>query len=162
MKTIKTSSTHKKDNRSKRPAFFDHIFYWLWYYARHGLPDRSFATVSVIQFAYLLFPFAVALQFIDISVVQVLHEAGGWLTICPAILLFFLLIWRNGRIYNENRYHSMQDCYGSLCEKERLYHRRRFLVCMAVTAAIIAIDVWLFIRYNHRCESLYTYPFPHP
>ena len=159
---MKTRSAYQKDTPSKQPAFFDPIFYWLWYSTRHGLPDRSFATVSVIQFAYLLFPCGVALQFLDNSTVHILREANGWLTLCPAILVFLMLILRNGRLYNEDRYHRMQDYYQSLPAKERLYHRRRFLVCMAVTAFILAIDVWLFIRYNNRCEALPTCPFPHP
>lgn len=151
---MKTNTPKKKDNPPKNPKFFDHLFYWLWHYTRHGFPDRSFVTISVIQLACLLFPVAVTLQFISIPAIHFLYEADSRLTILPAMVLFLVLIWKNGRIYTDPHYHMIQHYYGSLPASKQQYHHRRFLVCMATAATIIALDVWLFIRYGTRCEIL--------
>ena len=42
-----------------------------WRSCRHGFPDRSFAVISVVQFACLLFPVAVVLQFLDLSLIHI-------------------------------------------------------------------------------------------
>ena len=105
---MKTTAPHKRDNQPKPPGFFDHIFYWLWHCTPSGgMPDRSFAVISVIQFACLLFPIAVVLQFLDTPAVRFLYETDNRFTLFPLILLFPVLFWRNMRIYTEERYLSL-------------------------------------------------------
>lgn len=110
---MKKASPHKRTGRPKLPGFFDHFFYWMWRSCRHGFPDRSFVVISVVQFACLLFPVAVVLQFLDSPSVRFLYETDNRLTLFPLILPFPILLWRNMRIYTEERYRMMHDFYGA-------------------------------------------------
>lgn len=110
---MKKASPHKRTSRPKLPGFFDHLFYWTWRSCRHGFPDRSFAVISVVQFACLLFPVAIALQFLGTPAVRFLYETDDRLTLFPLILPFPVLLWRNMRIYTEERYRMMHDYYGA-------------------------------------------------
>ncbi len=112
---MKKASPHKRTSRPKLPGFFDHLFYWTWRSCRHGFPDRSFAVISVVQFACLLFPVAIALQFLGTPAVRFLYETDDRLTLFPLILPFPVLLWRNMRIYTEERYRMMHDLYHDRC-----------------------------------------------
>ena len=90
---MKKASPHKRTGRPKLPGFFDHFFYWMWRSCRHGFPDRSFVVISVVQFACLLFPVAVVLQFLDSPSVRFLYETDNRLTLFPLILPFPILLW---------------------------------------------------------------------
>ena len=58
----------------------------------------------MVQFACLLFPVAVVLQFLDTPAVRFLYETDNRLTLFPLILPFPVLLWRNMRIYTGERY----------------------------------------------------------
>lgn len=152
---MKKASPHKRTSRSKLPGFFDHLFYWLWYYTPSGgMPDRSFAVISVVQFACLLFPVAVVLQFLDTPAVRFLYEIDDRLTLFPLILPFPVLVWRNMRIYTEERYRMMHDFYGAFHVSVRQRYRLRFLVCMVLAVLAILLEIWLFTLYHDRCTAI--------
>ena len=66
---MKTSTPHKRSNLPENPKFFDHIFYWAWHYTPSGgMPHRSFIAVTFVRLAFWLLPFAVASQFVGLSV----------------------------------------------------------------------------------------------
>ena len=109
---MKKASPHKRTGLPKLPGFFDHFFYWMWRSCWHGFPDRSFVVISVVQFACLLFPVAVVLQFLDTPAVRFLYETDNRLTLFPLILPFPVLLWRNMRIYTEERYRMMTTFTG--------------------------------------------------
>lgn len=141
---MKKISPHKRTGRPKLPGFFDHFFYWTWRSCRHGFPDRSFAVISVIQFACLLFPVAVVLQFLDTPAVRFLYETDDRLTLFPLILPFPVLLWRNMRIYTEERYRMMHDFYGAFHVSVRQRYRLRFLVCTVLAVLAILLEIRLF------------------
>lgn len=141
---MKKASPHKKNSRPKLPGFFDHFFYWTWRSCRHGFPDRSFAIISVVQFACLLFPVAVVLQFLDTPSVRFLYETDNRLTLFPLILPFPVLLWRNMRIYTGERYSMMHDFYGAFHVSVRQRYRLRFLVCTVLAVLAILLEIWLF------------------
>ena len=138
---MKKASPHKRTSRPKLPGFFDHFFYWTWYSCRHGFPDRSFAVISVVQFACLLFPVAIALQFLDTPAVRFLYETDDRLTLFPLILPFPVLLWRNMRIYTEERYRMMHDYYGAFHVSVRQRYRLRFLVCTVLAVLAILLEI---------------------
>ena len=141
---MKKASPHKRTGRPKLPGFFDHFFYWTWRSCRHGFPDRSFAVISVVQFACLLFPVAVVLQFLDTPAVRFLYETDNRLTLFPLILTFPVLLWRNMRIYTGERYRMMHDFYGAFHVSVRQRYRLRFLVCTVLAVLAILLEIWLF------------------
>ena len=141
---MKKASPHKRTSRLKLPGFFDHLFYWTWRSCRHGFPDRSFAVISVVQFACLLFPVAIALQFLGTPAVRFLYETDDRLTLFPLILPFPVLLWRNMRIYTEERYRMMHDYYGAFHVSVRQRYRLRFLVCTVLAVLAILLEIWLF------------------
>lgn len=141
---MKKASPHKRTGRPKLPGFFDHFFYWTWRSCRHGFPDRSFAVISVVQFACLLFPVAVVLQFLDTPAVRFLYETDNRLTLFPLILPFPVLLWRNMRIYTGERYRMMHDFYGAFHVSVRQRYRLRFLVCTVLAVLAILLEIWLF------------------
>lgn len=144
---MKKASPHKRTGRPKLPGFFDHFFYWTWRSCRHGFPDRSFAVISVVQFACLLFLVAIALQFLDTPAVRFLYETDDRLTLFPLILLFPVLLWRNMRIYTRERYRIMHDFYGTFHVSVRQRYRLRFLICtvLAVLATCLKYGCSPFI-----------------
>ena len=148
---MKKASPHKRTGRPKLPGFFDHFFYWMWRSCRHGFPDRSFVVISVVQFACLLFPVAVVLQFLDSPSVRFLYETDNRLTLFPLILPFPILLWRNMRIYTEERYRMMHDFYGAFHVSVRQRYRLRFLVCTVLAVLAILLEIWLFTLYHDRC-----------
>ena len=121
---MKKASPHKRTSRPKLPGFFDHLFYWTWRSCRHGFPDRSFAVISVVQFACLLF------------------------------LPFPVLLWRNMRIYTEERYRMMHDYYGAFHVSVRQRYRLRFLVCTVLAVLAILLEIRLFTLYHDRCTAI--------
>lgn len=137
---MKKASPHKRTGRPKLPGFFDHFFYWMWRSCRHGFPDRSFVVISVVQFACLLFPVAVVLQFLDSPSVRFLYETDNRLTLFPLILPFPILLWRNMRIYTEERYRMMHDFYGAFHVSVRQRYRLRFLVCTVLAVLAILLE----------------------
>ena len=151
---MKKASPHKRTSRLKLPGFFDHLFYWTWRSCRHGFPDRSFAVISVVQFACLLFPVAIALQFLDTPAVRFLYETDNRLTLFPLILPFPVLLWRNMRIYTEERYRMMHDYYGAFHVSVRQRYRLRFLVCMVLAVLAILLEIRLFTLYHDRCTAI--------
>ena len=151
---MKKASPHKRTSRPKLPGFFDHFFYWTWYSCRHGFPDRSFAVISVVQFACLLFPVAIALQFLDTPAVRFLYETDDRLTLFPLILPFPVLLWRNMRIYTEERYRMMHDYYGAFHVSVRQRYRLRFLVCTVLAVLAILLEIRLFTLYHDRCTAI--------
>lgn len=151
---MKKASPHKRTGRPKLPGFFDHFFYWTWRSCRHGFPDRSFAVISVVQFACLLFPVAIALQFLDTPAVRFLYETDDRLTLFPLILPFPILFWRNMRIYTEERYRMMHDFYGAFHVSVRQRYRLRFLVCTVLAVLAILLEIWLFTLYHDRCTAI--------
>lgn len=151
---MKKASPHKRTGRPKLPGFFDHFFYWTWRSCRHGFPDRSFAVISVVQFACLLFPVAIVLQFLDTPSVRFLYETDNRLTLFPLILPFPVLLWRNMRIYTEERYRMMHDFYGAFHVSVRQRYRLRFLVCTVLAVLAILLEIWLFTFYHDRCTAI--------
>lgn len=151
---MKKASPHKRTGRPKLPGFFDHFFYWTWRSCRHGFPDRSFAVISVVQFACLLFPVAVVLQFLDTPAVRFLYETDDRLTLFPLILTFPVLLWRNMRIYTGERYRMMHDFYGAFHVSVRQRYRLRFLVCTVLAVLAILLEIWLFTLYHDRCTAI--------
>lgn len=151
---MKKASPHKRTGRPKLPRFFDHFFYWMWRSCRHGFPDRSFVVISVVQFACLLFPVAVVLQFLDSPSVRFLYETDNRLTLFPLILPFPILLWRNMRIYTEERYRMMHDFYGAFHVSVRQRYRLRFLVCTVLAVLAILLEIWLFTLYHDRCTAI--------
>lgn len=151
---MKKASPHKRTSRPKLPGFFDHFFYWTWRSCRHGFPDRSFAVISVVQFACLLFPVAIALQFLDTPAVRFLYETDNRLTLFPLILPFPVLLWRNMRIYTEERYRMMHDFYGAFHVSVRQRYRLRFLVCTVLAVLAILLEIRLFTLFHDRCTAI--------
>ena len=151
---MKKASPHKRTSRPKLPGFFDHLFYWTWRSCRHGFPDRSFAVISVGQFACLLFPVAIALQFLGTPAVRFLYETDDRLTLFPLILPFPVLLWRNMRIYTEERYRMMHDYYGAFHVSVRQRYRLRFLVCMVLAVLAILLEIRLVTLYHDRCTAI--------
>ena len=151
---MKKASPHKRTSRLKLPGFFDHLFYWTWRSCRHGFPARSFAVISVVQFACLLFPVAIALQFLDTPAVRFLYETDNRLTLFPLILPFPVLLWRNMRIYTEERYRMMHDYYGAFHVSVRQRYRLRFLVCTVLAVLAILLEIRLFTLYHDRCTAI--------
>ena len=151
---MKKASPHKRTSRPKLPGFFDHLFYWTWRSCRHGFPDRSFAVISVVQFACLLFPVAIALQFLGTPAVRFLYETDDRLTLFPLILPFPVLLWRNMRIYTEERYRMMHDYYGAFHVSVRQRYRLRFLVCTVLAVLAILLEIRLFTLYHDRCTAI--------
>lgn len=154
---MKTTSPHKRDNPPKSPKFFDHIFYWLWHYTPSGgMPHRSFLIISIIRLAFLFLPFAVAAQFIsDDTLLHVYLLTEGhpeaYLVMFP---FAFFVLWDMCR-YKEKKYLAVQAYYERSGGMERLRHRRRFLLCIAATILVIALDVWLFTLYQDRCIAIF-------
>ncbi len=128
----------------------------MWRSCRHGFPDRSFVVISVVQFACLLFPVAVVLQFLDSPSVRFLYETDNRLTLFPLILPFPILLWRNMRIYTEERYRMMHDFYGAFHVSVRQRYRLRFLVCTVLAVLAILLEIWLFTLYHDRCSDMRT------
>ena len=110
--------------------------------------------ISVIQFACLLFPVAIALQFLDTPAVRFLYETDNRLTFFPLILPFPVLLWRNMRIYTEERYRMMHDYYGAFHVSVRQRYRLRFLVCMVLAVLAILLEIRLFTLYHDRCTAI--------
>ena len=46
---MKEAYKQKPFIKPPRISFWDNIFYWSWYSTKHGLPHRTFATVTVMQ-----------------------------------------------------------------------------------------------------------------
>ena len=106
------------------------------------------------QFACLLFPVAVVLQFLDTPAVRFLYETDNRLTLFPLILPFPVLLWRNMRIYTGERYRMMHDFYGAFHVSVRQRYRLRFLVCTVLAVLAILLEIWLFTLYHDRCTAI--------
>ena len=77
-----------------RISFWDNIFYWSWYSTKHGLPHRTFATVTVIQYVYVVLFTAVILNCLDSQTawhLYILHKSKG---ILGYILVPFVILKR--------------------------------------------------------------------
>ena len=64
-----------------RISFWDNIFYWSWYSTKHGLPHRTFATVTVMQYVYVVLFTAVILNCLDSQTawhLYILHKSRGY------------------------------------------------------------------------------------
>ena len=62
---MKEAYKQKPFIKPPRISFWDNIFYWSWYSTKHGLPHRTFATVTVMQYVYVVLFTAVILNCLD-------------------------------------------------------------------------------------------------
>lgn len=144
-------------NNHPKPSFFGHIFYWMWEFTpKKGLPDRSWLVVALVQYAYLLFPIALCIQFFSDDTVRMLYEADGSLTILPIMAVFVIMVWRNILIYNKRKYQDINEYYMQVSPAERIRSKRLCLLFIAITVIVIIIEVWLFNLYYDRC-LMYKY-----
>ena len=111
-----------------RISFWDNIFYWSWYSTKHGLPHRTFATVTVMQYVYVVLFTAVILNCLDSQTawhLYILHKSKG---ILGYILVpFVILILVNGRIYKESRYERLKAEFDRMEDSEKKRRRTIFL-----------------------------------
>lgn len=150
---MKTSTPHKRSNLPENPKFFDHIFYWAWHYTPSGgMPHRSFIAVTFVRLAFWLLPFAVASQFVgDDIFLHVYTLAEGHPAGLLTVLSFACFFWWDICCYKEKKYLSVQDYYDRKGNMERLRHRRRFFIYMALTLLAAVLDLWLY----SLCEERY-------
>jgi hypothetical protein len=63
------------NSKRKKVSFFDNIFYWLWFCTTSkGFPERSFAVVTIFQFAYLIFVVSLVLITLSDRTLLLLYE----------------------------------------------------------------------------------------
>lgn len=138
-------------NKRPEPSFFGHVFYWTWRCTpKHGLPDRSWILVAIVQFAYFLFPFALCTPFFSDDTVRMLYEADDNLKYLPIATVWVIMIWRNLYIYNERKYQEVKEYYMQISPAERIRRKRQYLLFIAITVIMIVIEVWLFYVYSDR------------
>ena len=113
-----------------RISFWDNIFYWSWYSTKHGLPHRTFATVTVMQYVYVV----------------LFHKSKG---ILGYILVpFVILILVNGRIYKESRYERLKAEFDRMENSEKKRRRTIFWIFTGITLLAGYAAYRLFCRFN--------------
>lgn len=150
--TMKTVPRYTRNNLPE-PSFFGHVFYWMWECTPHGLPDRSWMVVTIIQFAYFLLPIALCMPFLSDDIVRALCEADDNLKYLPIGAVFIIMVWRNAYIYSERKYQQIKEYYRQVSPAERIRRKRHYLLFMAITVIVIVVEVWLFNVYYDRCLS---------
>ena len=102
--------------------------------AKHGLPHRTFATVTVMQYVYVVLFTAVILSCLDSPTawhLYILHKSKG---ILGYILVpFVILILVNGRIYKESRYERLKAEFDRMENSEKKRRRTIFWIFIGIT-----------------------------
>lgn len=132
-----------------RISFWDNIFYWSWYSTKHGLPHRTFATVTVIQYVYVVLFTAVILNCLDSQTawhLYILHKSKDILgyILVPYVILFLV----NGRIYKESRYERLKAEFDRMEISEKKRRRTIFWIFIGITLLAGYAAYRLFCRFN--------------
>jgi len=130
---------HKKSNLSEgKTGFYDNIFYWLWNASSgvNGLPDRTFAIITVCQFANIYLVVLLASRICNSYLFQVSREVIYGI----GLLLFVFLLLTNMVRYTETKFRMQKEQFNRLSAYEVRRRKMVFRVYLwIVLLSVIAI-----------------------
>lgn len=142
-------------NKGNKVKFLDNIFYWIWHFTLKGFPDRAFAAISVIQYAYFIFIIAIVLQLLnDESIIWLYSRRESTLINLPLASVFLFLVYLNMKIYNKKKYISLREKYLSMDKTQVQKHKNTFFIFISTTVLIIILEIKLLISYFEYAASL--------
>lgn len=145
----KEAYKQKPSIKPPRISFWDNIFYWLWHLAKHGLPHRSFATVTVMQYVYIVLFIAIVLNCLDSSTAWHLYILHKSKEILGYILVpFVLLLLVNGQICKESHYERLKAEFDRMENSEKKRHRTIFWIFTSITLLAGYAAYRLFCHFN--------------
>ena len=134
-----------------RISFWDNIFYWLWYSSKHGLPDRTFATITIMQYVYVVLFTAVILNCLDSPTawhLYIFHKSKGILGYILGPFVILLLV--NGRICKESRYERLKAKFDQMENYEKKKYRIVFWIFTGITLLSGFMSYYLFYRFSQQ------------